>query len=175
MPVAEEDKFWAASAEAGVVVILVSGGVAGDRTPSAPKKFIGRSGSRVNEATEYPPEIVMVQEVTTQKNLQIVWFINSGIIDRVPTLKIALIDAGAGWLPTMAELLDWHYRYSQFVSGWKIRYEPMEYLRRNFKFTVREEPTLSRPATRLASTPSCGPPPTRCWTVRGPARKPHPS
>jgi hypothetical protein len=54
-------------------------------------------------------------------------------------LTLVLADAGAGWLPTCGELLDWNYRYAQFVAFAKLRLRPSDYIRRQVRATLRDE------------------------------------
>ena len=136
-PQAAEEAFWALCAEAGIVIDLVRGGpLEADRTPTAPQRYVG-PGSRA-QAADPPLEIVWTQAATT-KNLNLTWFVLTGILDRHPTLQLALIDAGAGWLPTCSELIDWNYRYAQFLAFAKLKHTPGEYIRRQVKATIRNE------------------------------------
>ena len=82
--------------------------------------------------------MVWTQAAAT-KNVNLAWFVLTGILERYPGLQLALIDAGAGWLPTCCELIDWNYRYAQFLAFAKLRYTPGEYIRRQVKATIRNE------------------------------------
>jgi predicted TIM-barrel fold metal-dependent hydrolase len=138
-PQREEEPFWALCAEAGIVVNLVRGGPVGaDRTPSAPNPYIGAGGSRVR-AVDVPPEVAMA-EIGAIKNINLSWMVLSGVLQQFPGLRLALIDCGAGWLPTCGELFDWYYRYEQFVAFAQLKDKPGEYIRRQVKATVQGEP-----------------------------------
>ncbi len=135
-PQAADDAFWSFCAEAGIVIDLLSGGPIGaDRTPIVPQRYVGKA-SRA-QASDPPLEIVWTQAATT-KNINIAWFVLTGILERHP-LQLALIDAGAGWLPTCSELIDWNYRYAQFLAFAKLKHTPGEYIRRQVKATIRNE------------------------------------
>ena len=82
--------------------------------------------------------MVWTQAAAT-KNINIAWFVLTGILERHPGLQLALIDAGAGWLPTCCELIDWNYRYAQFLAFAKLKDTPGDYIRRHVKATVRNE------------------------------------
>ena len=136
-PEEADDAFWAFCAEAGIVIDLIRGGPVGpDRTPMAPKRYVG-PGSRA-QAADLPLEIIWTQAAAT-KNVNLAWFVLTGILERHPVLQLALIDAGAGWLPTCSELIDWNYRYAQFLAFAKLRYTPGDYIRRQVKATIRNE------------------------------------
>ena len=136
-PQAAEDAFWAFCAEAGMVIDLIRGGPVGaDRTPMVPQRYVGK-GSRA-QASDPPLEMVWTQAAAT-KNINIAWFVLTGILERHPGLQLALIDAGAGWLPTCCELIDWNYRYAQFLAFAKLKDTPGDYIRRHVKATVRNE------------------------------------
>ena len=63
----------------------------------------------------------------------------SGVLDRFPQLELALVDAAAGWLPTCGELLDWNYRYAQFLAFARLRLRPSDYIKRQVRATIRNE------------------------------------
>ncbi len=138
-PQREEEPFWALCAEAEIVVNLVRGGPVGaDRTPSAPQRYIGANGGRVR-AVDVPPEVAMA-EIGAIKNINLSWMVLAGVLQQFPGLRLALIDCGAGWLPTCGELFDWYYRYEQFVAFAQLKDKPGEYIRRQVKATVQGEP-----------------------------------
>jgi predicted TIM-barrel fold metal-dependent hydrolase len=134
-----EDRFWARCAESGLAIHLIAGGpLATDRTPTAPARYVGAK-SRAR-ALDLPVEIVWTQEATS-KNVNLSWLVLSGVLDRFPQLQLVLVDAGAGWLPTCGELLDWNYRYAQFLAFAKLRLRPSDYIKRQVKATIRTERT----------------------------------
>ena len=138
-PQSAEDPFWSLCQEAGIVVNLLRGGPLGQaRTPVAPGRYIGPQGSDVR-AVDLPLEVILAQGVTI-KNLNLSWIVMTGVLDRFPSLKIALIDSGAGWLPTCGELFDWMYRYQQFMAFADLKHWPSDYLRRQVRATVKGEP-----------------------------------
>lgn len=56
--------------------------------------------------------------------------VSGGVFERHPTLRVALMEAGVGWVPYMVERLTEHYelRGSWIPGGWQR--EPIEYIRR---------------------------------------------
>ena len=136
-PQPAEDRFWAQCAEAELAVHLIAGGpLATDRIPSAPPRYLGdKSRAR---AADVPVEIMWTQQATS-KNVNLSWLVLSGVLDRFPRLQLTLVDAAAGWLPTSGELLDWNYRYAQFLAFAKLRLRPSDYIKRQVKATIRGE------------------------------------
>ncbi len=51
-----------------------------------------------------------------------------GILERFPKLKVAFLEAGAGWVPYWMERLDEHYEYLQPTVPWLTK-PPSEYIR----------------------------------------------
>jgi len=138
-PQPAEDGFWALCAEAGLAIHLIAGGpLATDRIPSAPAHYVG--GDSRARALDVPAEIMWTQQATS-KNVNLSWLVLSGVLDRFPQLQLALVDAAAGWLPTCGELLDWNYRYAQFLAFAKLRLRPSDYIKRQVRATIRNERT----------------------------------
>jgi predicted TIM-barrel fold metal-dependent hydrolase len=136
-PQPAEDRFWAQCAEAGLAVHLIAGGpLATDRVPSAPSRYVGAK-SRAR-AVDLPIEILWTQQATS-KNVNLSWLVLSGVLDRFPQLQLVLVDSAAGWLPTCGELLDWNYRYAQFLAFARLRLRPSDYIKRQVRATIRSE------------------------------------
>jgi len=137
-PQPAEDRFWSLCAEAGIAINLVRGGPLGaDRTPVVPSRYAGPKAAGVR-VTDVPPEVAWAQN-SGLKNTNITWIILTGILDRFPSLQVALHDCGAGWLPTAGELLDWLYRYEQFMAFAKLKHMPSVYIRRQVRATFNGE------------------------------------
>ena len=95
-----------------------------------------------------PVEILWTQQATS-KNVNLSWLVLSGVLDRFPQLQLTLVDTAAGWLPTCGELLDWNYRYAQFLAFARLRLRPSDYIKRQVKATIRgERSTIGVPARR---------------------------
>ena len=54
--------------------------------------------------------------------------VGGGILERYPKLKVAFLEAGAGWVPYWMERLDEHYEYLQPTVP-LIKKPPSEYMR----------------------------------------------
>lgn len=124
--------------EAGLVLNLLRGGpIGGDRTPAAQPQYVGANATGVR-VVEQSWDTLFAREAEI-KNLNVAWLVLSGITERMPNLKVALVDAGAGWIRTTGELMDWNYRYMQQHMPTRLDYVPSDYLKRNFKATLRDE------------------------------------
>jgi len=138
-PTKDDEPFFKLCEEAGIVINLLRGGPIGnDRTPVAPQQYIGAAGADTVRPAEESLDILLAQQATI-KNLNVAWLIFSGITERMPKLKISLVDAGAGWIRTTGELMDWNYRYMQHNMPARLEYIPSDYLKRNFKATLTNE------------------------------------
>jgi predicted TIM-barrel fold metal-dependent hydrolase len=54
--------------------------------------------------------------------------VSGGVLERHPALRVAFLEAGAGWVPYWIERLDEHYEYMRPCVPWLTR-EPGEYMR----------------------------------------------
>jgi predicted TIM-barrel fold metal-dependent hydrolase len=65
----------------------------------------------------------------------LVQFLNSGLLDRVPTLPIVFVEVDAGWVPYIKEQMD--NRWRRRATGPKARFAklPSEYIEERFYFT----------------------------------------
>lgn len=138
-PTKEDDTMFAQLQEAGAVLNILRGAPANaDRTPTAPKRYIGPNGAHVKAAD--PPLEMLLAQAASIKNTQIAWLVLTGITERFENLHCTMIDAGAGWIRTTGELLDWNYRYAQFYGmNTRLKYVPSDYVKRNFKATFKDE------------------------------------
>jgi predicted TIM-barrel fold metal-dependent hydrolase len=143
-PTPDDDRFWAMCDEADIAVHLLRGGptdpnpATRPHTPAAVGRYMGGTGAI--EATV--PFEVLVTDLVTTKNGNLSWFVLTGVLERFPALRIVMVQAGAGWLGTCGELLDWNYRYAQFVPGngfAKLEDLPSEYIERQVYATVETD------------------------------------
>jgi predicted TIM-barrel fold metal-dependent hydrolase len=134
-----EDAVWDLCAEAGIVINLLRGGpTIPDRTAVAPSRYVGKDATGVR-AVDAPIELAWATTASI-RNQNMAWFVLVGICERWENLKISMIDAGAGWITTTGELLDWNYRYAQFYGmNYRLKYVPSDYVKRNFHATIKGE------------------------------------
>ena len=102
----------------------------------------------------------------------------SGVFERFPRLKFVMTEAGCAWVPPLLDRLDWALESIRKTGATgEIRYgdehilprSATEYFHQNVWMGVSQPgPRTSPPATRSASTGSCGAATTR--TTRAPTR-----
>jgi predicted TIM-barrel fold metal-dependent hydrolase len=140
-PTPDDDRFWSICNDAAIVVHLLRGGPSDPNpatrpaTPAAVGRYMGGSGS----ADASVPLELLVTDLVTTKNGNLSWFVLTGVLERFPALRLVMVQGGAGWLGTCGELLDWNYRYAQFVPGngfAKLEDLPSEYIQRQVFATV---------------------------------------
>jgi len=105
-PDAEDDAFWARAAEAGIPVALHIGSFHADG-PVKQRRF--------------DPAAVLPRAATSKSGANTVplvaRLIFSGLLDRVPALKVLLVEANIGWIPAMLEQTDDMFlRYRWFTD-----------------------------------------------------------
>ena len=57
-----------------------------------------------------------------------------GLFDRFPTLKVAIVESGAGYVPYLMDRLD--EKYARFSAASPLKRRPSEYIRENFWFVM---------------------------------------
>ncbi|MEE9166273.1 MAG: amidohydrolase family protein [Candidatus Neomarinimicrobiota bacterium] len=63
-----------------------------------------------------------------EQMIGVLCLVAGGILEKFPRLKVAFMEAGAGWVPYWMERLDEHYEYLQPTVPWLIK-PPSEYMR----------------------------------------------
>jgi predicted TIM-barrel fold metal-dependent hydrolase len=146
IPDPADDRFWARCQDAGAVVELLRGGPANPdpATRGAAPASVGRymGGDGTGEAASALAVELAVTDLVTAKNHNLSWFVLTGVLERFPALRVLVVQAGAGWLATCGELLDWNYRYAQFVPGngfARLRDLPSDSIRQSVYATVESD------------------------------------
>jgi predicted TIM-barrel fold metal-dependent hydrolase len=144
-PVTADDPFWSLVEETGLVVSMHGGAVG----PGAPPSH---SSGAVKAA---PP--VRDQEMIAAGRAAALGVQNSlglyaltGLLERHPNLKIALIETSAGWLPSYLEQLDALYVRNRLLldEGQRLKELPSEYLSR-IKISIDREVDAIRHRDRI--------------------------
>lgn len=143
-PSPEDDPFWARCAEAQTLLSIVRGGTtAAERSARLPTpSTVGRYAAGVARPEHPVPIESLITDLVVTKNQNLVWLILTGVLDRFPDLRVLLVLSGSGWLPTCGELIDWNYRYAQFVPGngfARLKDVPSDYLRHQTYVTVEPD------------------------------------
>lgn len=63
-----------------------------------------------------------------EQMIAVLCIVVGGILEKFPRLKVAFMEAGAGWVPYWMERLDEHYEYLQPTVPW-LKKPPSEYMR----------------------------------------------
>lgn len=63
-----------------------------------------------------------------EQMIGVLCMVAGGILERFPRLRVAFLEAGAGWVPYWMERLDEHYEYLQPTVPWLTK-APSEYMR----------------------------------------------
>ncbi len=119
----EDAAFWDLCQEADIPVQVHIGSF--NRTPIVPREKRKSLGIRADlKAGAGAMPIVMD-------------FIECGILDDFPRLKLVMVEAGVGWIPTLLEQADDFYQRYRWTSatGEDYKLSPSEYFYRNFYST----------------------------------------
>jgi predicted TIM-barrel fold metal-dependent hydrolase len=87
------------------------------------------AGGLASMYTEY--HILSYQSVATH----LISMIGQGIFEMYPSLKVMIVGASAGWIPSVIWRSDWAYGYAYNESPWLTKL-PSEYFRDHFKLTT---------------------------------------
>lgn len=121
----EYDRLWATVADLAVPIAnhIGTGGTQG-RVPQQPGFIL--------------KEFVYCQSDAAEITMD---FVASGVFDRFPNLKVALVEGGVGWVPWYMHVMDrmWHDN-GDFLRP-KLLKPPSEYIRNNMLLTFQEDPS----------------------------------
>ena len=118
------DRMWALIEETGLPITFhVSTG----RDPRASK---GNGGAVINYVTHsLSPTIEPLANLCS-----------SGVLERFPKIKFALIEAGIGWVPWVLDAMDEAYKKHHFWVRPKLQGLPSDYFRSNGAASFQEDP-----------------------------------
>ncbi len=118
----EDDPFWDAAQSLGMPIHFH---VRIMRKPQKPKPKGVRGGDLTGLAN-----VGAVDMMTDMPEI-----IASGVHDRFPNLIWVMVEAGSGWIPYILEQLDDRYWRNRYWLPVKLKHEPSEYYRRNWRST----------------------------------------
>jgi predicted TIM-barrel fold metal-dependent hydrolase len=121
---------WEAAAERGLVVGIHYGGA-----PMHPQTMVGYVHTAYDSYANAPSNF----------QAQITNLVFSGIFERCPDLRFAVIESGWTWLPALMWKLDQEWKAFRREVPW-ITSPPSEYVRRHFRFTT--QPTDAPPTAQ---------------------------
>lgn len=111
---------FAAAVEQGLVVGLQYGG------------FSGNAPTPVGWPTYFIEEYVGMASIVQS---QLISLITEGVFDRFPNLRVAVVDGGFTWLPSLMWRFDKDWKGLRREVPW-IRRPPSEYIREHIRFTI---------------------------------------
>lgn len=123
------EPFWEAAARLGVPICLHEGASA--LVPAAGADRF--SNYMLRHLLSHPMEQMVAFTA----------FVLQGILARHPTLKVAFMEAGAGWVPYLLGRMDEHLRTMRHLAGEDVTLAPSDYFRRQcFVACEADEETL---------------------------------
>ncbi|MDE3077139.1 MAG: amidohydrolase family protein, partial [Chloroflexota bacterium] len=123
-PVPEDGPFWALVEETGMVVSMHGGAVG----PGVPPKQVGPVQAAPPVRDQEMIAAGRAAALGVQQSLGL--FVLTGLFERFPKLKVALIETSAGWLPSFMEQLDAIYLRNRplLEPAQRLKQLPSEYL-----------------------------------------------
>ena len=145
-PAPEDDAFWEAALELGMP--LTAHGTMGERGPTRcwPGPPAAPSTCRRRSSPAPCPRPCCAS---------CGWSL-SGVLDRLPELRIYLAETNASWLPYVLYMVDDSYSIFRHWYGADLQMAPSDYAWRHFSFGIVRDPLALRMRELLASTGSCG-------------------
>ncbi|HMD45777.1 MAG TPA: amidohydrolase family protein [Acidimicrobiales bacterium] len=128
-PLPEDDQFWQAALELGMPVSAHS--AMGDRSnPLLVQSARGTFDLQMSLLSRtMPPPVV-----------GIVRMILSGVLDRIPELRIYFAETNASWIPGLLYMIDDSYGIFRHWYGVDLAMAPSEYVWRHFSFGIVRDP-----------------------------------
>jgi predicted TIM-barrel fold metal-dependent hydrolase len=114
--------FWAACAANDVTVFLHEGSHA-NVVAAGSDRFSTRFGQIVSS---HPIEMM----------LALLSLVEGGVLDRHPQLRVCMLEAGCGWVPTWLWRMDEQYHYHRAELALRVRRPPSEYVKAQCWFAV---------------------------------------
>ena len=130
VPDSADDQIWSRCVETGIIPCLHTGG------PQTPER-----GQMFDAPDKDKPPIRAADMIgpgkSVAKGYNITWFALSGILQRFPDLKIALVETGSGWLPFYYEQMDLAFYKNRTTAPFdSLARAPSEYLKDQMWTTI---------------------------------------
>lgn len=137
-PTPADDPFWALAAESGLVVSMHGGG-RGRVKMSAEAVEKARKTPVVPKPPDSQIPIAAGRAAGLGAPQSLALMIGTGVLERHPTLKVALIETSAGWLPSMLERMDAEHTRHRWLHEMRLKLMPSEYFERQVKISIDRE------------------------------------
>ncbi len=130
-PRPEDDRFWQAAVDTGFPI-------------SAHVSFgAGEAGAKAATAAQgnlnFAPPASLLTRVGGDTAYACTQLILEGVFERFPSLRIAIAECGASWVPIYAEQADTNYRRHRYWAEIDLPHEPSWYIRRHFLFGIQDD------------------------------------
>ena len=132
-PAPEDDLFWQAALDLGMP--LTAHSAMGDR--SNPLLVASAKGT-------FDLEMSMLSRTMPPPVVGMVRMILSGVLDRLPELRIYFAETNASWIPGLVYMLDDSYSIFRHWYGVDLERRPSEYIWRHFFFGIVRDPLALR-------------------------------
>ena len=132
-PAPEDDAFWTAALELGMP--LSAHGTMGER---------GNPLLTQSARGTFDLQTAMVSRTMAPPVLCIARMILSGVLDRIPELRIYLAETNASWIPGVLYMMDDSYKIFRHWYGVDLAMAPSEYAWRHFSFGIVRDPLALR-------------------------------
>ncbi len=132
-PAPEDDAFWEAALEMGM--------------PLTAHATMGERGNPLLAASArgtFDLQTSMVSRTMPPPVLCIVRMVLSGVLDRLPELRIYLAETNASWIPNVLYMIDDSYSIFRHWYGADLAMAPSEYAWRHFSFGIVRDPLALR-------------------------------
>ena len=159
----EDEPFWAAAAETGIPVCIhinLISRAARQKARAAATAAGGNQlygGKRPNANAKAVAGLGGVFATVPSTIGQLIF---TGVFERHPSLQVALIETGVGWIPHLLEQMDDRYWRNRSWGQIPITEPPSTYWFRNLSAPSSSIETASKTVTRWVLTTSCGQPTT---------------
>ena len=137
-PTPADDPFWALAAEMGIVVSMHGGG-RGRVKMSAEAVAAARKQPVVPRPPDSQIPIAAGRAAGLGAPQSLALMLGTGVLERHPNLKVALIETSAGWLPSMLERMDAEHTQHRWLSDDSLPLMPSEYFQRQVKISIDRE------------------------------------
>jgi len=128
-PLPEDDRFWREAIDLGMPVTAHS--AMGDRS----NPLLVQSARGL-----FDLEMAMLSRTLPPPVVGIVRMILSGVLDRLPDLRIYFAETNASWIPGLLYMVDDSYQIFRHWYGVDLAMKPSEYVWRHFFFGIVRDP-----------------------------------
>jgi predicted TIM-barrel fold metal-dependent hydrolase len=128
-PTAEDEPFWALVEETGLVMSMHGGGPPGRKRRPIGEPLPPRKMGKPEPPVAHKETIAAIRAGGLGAPQALALLVTTGVLERYPGLKIALIETSVGWFPSFADQLNAAYARHGSIVGQLLSKPPSEYLK----------------------------------------------